>query len=218
MKKRRTADDFARRVDALYARALAGKPFDAKNQEREVQAVAFALARIRSLIDCAVKQVGLSALPETALVAAADLLDALMKGTSHPIWRYIREGKSRKRANKAPASLIDNMRRAYVVGILRSLQNDAQPPLSRRNAAQKLAECAPAIGVTLTVDQIIGWDKTFSGQAPDAFAPDAFRSDILELARKRVGDPPYSKEQILKIGLGRAYFLWALPDRVGSAG
>ena len=105
MKKRRTADDFARRVDALYARALAGKPFDAKNQEREVQAVAFALARIRSLIDCAVKQVGLSALPETALVAAADLLDALMKGTSHPIWRYIREGKSRKRANKSPGEL-----------------------------------------------------------------------------------------------------------------
>jgi hypothetical protein len=209
MKKRHYADDFARRVDTLCARALAGKPFDARGQAREVREVAFALAQIRSLIDCAVKQVGLSALPETALVAASDLLDALMKGTSHPIWRYIREGKSRKRANKAPASLIDNMRRAYVVGILRSLQSDAQPRLSRRDAAQKLAECAPGIGATLTANQIIGWNKTFSGQAPDAF-----RSDILEVARKRAGDP-YAEEQILRIGLGRAYFLWALPDRVG---
>ena len=181
-----------------------------RDQGREVREVAFALAQIRSLIDCAVKQVGLSALPETALVAASDLLDALMKGTSHPIWRYIREGKSLKRANKAPASSIDNMRRAYVVGILRSLRSDARPQLSRRDAARKLAECVSAIGVTLTANQIIGWDKTFSGQAPDAF-----RSDILELGRKSVGDPPYSEEQILRIGLGRAYFLWALPDRVG---
>jgi len=209
MKKRHSADDFASRVDALYARAVAGKPFDARDQGREVREVAFGLAAIRSLIDRAVKQVGLSALPETALVAASDLLDALMKGTSHPIWRYIREGKSRKRANKAPASLIDNMRRAYVVGILRSLQGDVQPRLSRRNAARKLAECAPAIGATLTANQIIGWDKSFSERAPDAF-----RSDILELARKSVGDPPYSEEQILRIGLGRAYFLWALPEGV----
>ena len=208
MKKRR-ADDFAQQVDTLCARALAGKPYDAKDQTREVREVAFALAAIRSLIDRAIKQAGLSALPETALVAASDLLDALMKGTSHPIWRYIREGKSRKRANKAPASLIDNMRRAYVVGILRSLQSDAQPRLSRRDAAQKLAECAPGIGAKLTANQIIGWDKTFNGQAPDAF-----RSDTLELLRKRVGDPPYTEEQILRIGLGRAYFLWAIPDRV----
>jgi hypothetical protein len=207
MTKRRSADDFAKRVDTLCARALAGKPFDARDQAREVREVAFALAAIRSLIDCAVKHVGLSALPETGLVAASNLVDALMKGTSHPIWRYIDEGKSRKRANKAPASLIDNMRRAYVVGILRSLQSDAQPQLSRRNAARKLVDCAPGIGATLTANQIIGWDKTLDGQAPDAF-----RSDILEMARKRVGDPPYTEEQILRIGLGRAYFLWAIPS------
>jgi hypothetical protein len=210
MKKRRSADDFAKRVDTLCARALAGKAFDARDQAPEVREVAFALAAIRSLIDRAVKHVGLSALPETGLVAASNLIDALMKGTSHPIWRYIDEGKSRKRPNKAPASLIDNMRRAYVVGILRSLQIDTQPRLSRRNAAQKLAECGAGIGAILTANQIIGWDKTLSGQGPDAF-----RSDILELARKHVGDPPYTQDQILRIGLGRAYFLWRLPDRVG---
>ena len=210
MTKRRSADDFAKRVDTLCARALAGKPFDARDQAREVREVAFALAAIRSLIDRAVKHVGLSALPETGLVAASSLIDALMKGTSHPIWRYIDEGKSRKRANKAPAGLIDNMRRGYVVGILRSLQSDAQPRLSRRNAAQTLAECAPGIGATLTANQIIGWDKVISGQGPDAF-----RSDILKLARKHFGDPPYTEEQILRIGLGRAYFLWAIPEGVG---
>lgn len=103
MPKRQNAD-FAAKVDALYARAVAAKPVDAGHEGRDVREVAFALAQIRSLIEGAIKRAGLSALPETALVAASDLLDALMDGTSHPIWRYIREGKSRKRTNKASAS------------------------------------------------------------------------------------------------------------------
>jgi hypothetical protein len=203
MPKRRDAD-FAAKVDALYARAVAGKPFDARHEARDVREVAFALAQIRSLIECAIKRVGLSALPETGLVAASDLLDALMKGTDHPIWRYIREGRSRKRVNKAPASDLDNLRRAYVVGILRSLRFDAQ--LSKRDAARRLSERASLIDAVLTPDQIIGWDKSFSKNKDSA--PDAFRSDLLQFA----GGGPYSGEAILKIGLGRAYFLWKVPD------
>ena len=201
--------DFAAKVDALYARAVAGKPYDAKHEAREVREVAFALAQIRSLIETAVKQARLTGLPGSALVAASDLLDALMNGTNHPVWRYLREGKARKRTNKAPASRIDRLRQAMVVGILRSLQNDAQPSMSRRDAAQKLAQCGPSIGAELTADQIIGWDKSFSDHADRA--PDAFRSDLLRLA----GSSPYAEETILKAGLGRAYFLWVLPDRVG---
>jgi hypothetical protein len=209
MKKRRSADDFAKRVDTLYARALAGKPFDPRDQAREVREVAFALAQIRSLINSAVKQVGLSALPETALVAASDLLDALMKGTSHPIWRYIDEGKRRKRANKASASLIDNMRSEWLVGTLRALQMDAVPPIkSRRAAAQRIADQAPVLGVNLTADQIIGWDKLFPKQQKISL-PNAVRGDILSLAANR------DQDTILRVGLGRAYFLWAIPDRVG---
>jgi hypothetical protein len=196
--------DFAAKVDALYARTVARQPFDARGEQRDVREVAFALAQIRTLIEDGIGRAGLRGLPETALVAASDLLDSLINGTSHPIWQYIREGKSRKRANKAPASKIDALRRAIVVGILRSLQNDAQ--LSRRDAAQKLAECAPAIDAVLTSDQVIGWDKSFSEHEDNA--PDAFRSDLLRLA----GSGPYSEETILRIGLGRAYFLWRLPD------
>lgn len=206
MKKRQSADDFARRVDALYARALAGKPFDAEDQERDVREVAFALARVRILIDGAIKQTKLSELPGTALVAASDLLDALMKGTNHPIWRYLSEGKSHKRINKAPASVIDSMRRPWIVGILRSLQNDVSPQLSRRSAAKRIAEqlfCA-----AMTSDQIIGWDKYFREQ--NDRLPDAVRADISRLC----GGAPNNEETILKIGLGRAYFLWALPGRV----
>ena len=125
--------------------------------------------------------------PETALVAASDLLDALMSGAAHPIWRYVEEGKSHKRKNKAGASRIARSRQAWVVGILRSLQNDAG--LSRRNAAQRLSECAAGIDAAFTADQIIGWDKAFSGHTEGA--PDAVRTDLLRLA----GD---SEENIFK--------------------
>jgi hypothetical protein len=200
--------DFAAKVDALYALAIAGKPSNAKHERREVREVAFALAQIRNLIEDAAKETRLSALPETALVAASDLLDALMSGTNHPIWRYLREGQSRKRINKAPPSALGKLRRASIVGIFRSLlRNDAQ--LSRRDAAQKLAGCGPAIDAALTPDQIIGWDKVFSEH--EDRAPDAITADILRLASKAGGGGPCREETILKVGLGRAYFLWALP-------
>ena len=208
MKKRHFTDDFARQVDALYARALAGKPFDAKDHEREVLEVAFALARLRILIDGAIKQTKLSELPGTALIAASDLLNALMKGTNHPIWRYISEGKAHKRINKAPASVIDSMRRAWIVGILRSLQNDALPRLSRRRAAKRIAEHGRLLCAAITSDQIIGWDKYFCERNDPL--PDAVREDILRLGGRALNN----EETILKIGLGRADFLWPLPGRV----
>jgi len=209
MKKRRGADDFVSRVDSLYARAVAGKSTDAKGEKREVKEVAFALAALRLLVNRAFREVTLSRLPATALIAAADLLDALMRGTNHPIWTYINEGRSRKRTNRASASSIDNMRRAWVVGILRALQNDASPPLSRRSAAKRIADHGGAVlGAEMTADQIIGWNKTFSEQ--NDLLPDAVRKDISTHA----GSEPYSEDTILKIGLGRAYFIWALPGSV----
>lgn len=207
MNKRHCADDFAICVDRLYAHALAGKPFDAKRERREVCEVAFALAQLRNLVNSAVKQTKLKQLPETALVAASDLLDALMNGTEHPVWRYIEESKPRKRKYRAPASAIDNMRRGLLIGILRSLRFDTSPQLSRRAAAQRIVDHQHVLGATLTADQIIGWDKAFA-QRQDRL-PDAVRTDIASHAGGKS-----TQDEILKVGLGRAYFLWALPNGV----
>jgi hypothetical protein len=205
---RKPGDNFARQVDTLFARALADKPYDARNEGREVREVAFALAQLRSLTDGAVEKVGLKGLPETALVAASDLLDALMSGTEHPIWRYIEEGRRRKRANKAPASRIDTLRRGLLVGLLRALQWDAVPPArSRRAAARRIADQAAVLGVRLTADQIIGWDKLFPKDEQISL-PNGVRGDILRLAATR------DQDTILKAGISRAYFLWALPNRM----
>jgi len=211
MKKRHCADDFVSRVDSLYARTIAGKRTDAKSEKREIKEVAFALAQIRILINRAFSEITLSSLPATALVAAADLLDALMRGTDHPVWTYINEGRSQKRANKAPASSIDNMRRAWLVGILRALQNDASPPLSRRSAAKRIADHGGAVlGAELTPDQIIGWDKTFSEQNDPL--PNAVRKDISTHAGPESSD----ENTILRIGIGQAYWIWGLPGGVGE--
>jgi hypothetical protein len=219
---KRRCDGFSKRVDDLYARAIAGTATDASGEKREVREVAFALAALRKLIDGAYTKVKLPDLPETALVAASDLLDSLVTGTNHPIWRFIEDGKSRKRPNRAPTSSIQKLRQGFVIGILRALQTDATPTLSKRAAARLIATHSCQLDTKLTTDQIISWDKTFLELQDDL--PNAVRGDILNIALKIDGNQPQlplgnitpmlSHQQILRIGFGRAYYLWRIPDKV----
>lgn len=146
-----------RDVDALIARTLRGQAAQVPEKRRDVCAVAFGFVVLRQLVDGAMDTLEFGDPRVTELLLVADMIDALISGTAHPVHRYLDEAKGLKRLNRAPASKITEWRQGLIVGLMRALQNDIAEPMKRNRAAALLAENITLDGTPLfTAKQITG--------------------------------------------------------------
>ncbi len=126
---------FAENVIAIYNRAIQGERADNSDDslngtvDREVRQVGYGLALLRLLTDqCAKKLQRRSATQRasSAIREAEGILDALVTGTNHPIFRHIASLRSaRFRPQKAAANITMRRRRACVAGFILAYQKAA---------------------------------------------------------------------------------------------
>lgn len=197
---------FVRDVDALIARTLRKEVARIPEKQRDVCAVAFGFVVLRQLIDAAMGTLKFGDPLVTELLLAADMVDALISGTAHPVHRYLNEAKGLRRLNRAPASKITEWRQGLIVGSMRTLQNDIATPMTRNKAAALLAKDISLDGIPLfTAKQITGWDERFT--ARDDVLPNAVREKIVQ--HFETHGP--TTETVIQLAQRFAHVYWSTP-------
>jgi hypothetical protein len=115
-KKDETA--FVKRVLALYAAALDGTSDNHPEDDRDVRTVAFGLAAITQAINDRKAKYGHDQfrLVEGGIPHASDIVDAITKGFSHPVWTFI-DHVRRYRTGRAIGVDSEMKRREMFAGI-----------------------------------------------------------------------------------------------------
>jgi hypothetical protein len=202
------AGGFADQVDKLHFRLLAGKPGSkSERHSRHVRQVAVGLTVIRRALDIQLKKLAPHEWPETGIVWAFSLLDALMTGRGDPFWRYINDVRSTRRGGKAPVSKLNELSQICIVGFVRAYEQAAVK--SRRKATKMVLDVCRSDDFSFTVDAVLEWNKKFleSGNV----GPDAFANELLGRAKKHPGLLPVD-EVVLALGRQWVQQLWAVPN------
>lgn len=141
MKKDRAKKDdevaFARRVVALYHAALEGTSDDHFEDDREVRAVAFGLAAITQALNDRRARYTEPRLVEGGVPHAFDIVDGIMRGFAHPVWKFI-DGIRHYRAGRPAAGEASMRLRELFAGVALAYRA-ANPGMSIEDAAASVA-------------------------------------------------------------------------------
>jgi hypothetical protein len=183
--------EFAREVHRLVelyrredAEAIAKATRDKKSQE--AWQVALGLVSIEWLVNDgwrrALQERDLDRALETGVLEAKAILDALLTGQSHAVWKYIAAIQTGSiRSQRAAPAHFESDGRAAIVGLVRAYEQSAG--IKRKIVAVRtvLAHYQP-LELPLTVDQVRTWDKRLR-DAKDP-APDTYAAMILQQAER----------------------------------
>jgi hypothetical protein len=206
--------DFAAAVIDLYKHAIRGKLAKfSGNQDREVRRVAFGLTIIRQLVERELRASNAPVDPATPLIEGLAIIDALTGGRDHPIWRHIAGLRSgRFRPQNAPPNLIEELRRACVVGLVRAYAQTATA--SQRAAREAVIKACRFNDFEFGAEQIKRWDRTYREQQDQG--PDAFANEFIKRS-KTLKEPPMPEDRVLRIGRDWIWRLCAVPDATNDS-
>jgi hypothetical protein len=162
---------FAIAVVDLYSRIRNGIKEEAGVKiPDDVAAVAFPLATFREALAMLSERVSQKPEPgkvkRSGLIPALHLLDALLRGTEHPIWRY---SKAIAPSHRRPPSEVEVTRRIMAVGLLRALMHAG---FSENRAAGEIASACTKRGIRVTSGQLREWNTEFATTRADDPEPD----------------------------------------------
>ena len=205
------AADFAAAVRDLYSKACRGDLHSAPEQERDVRRVAFGLAHIRTLIDAAARAFKDAAAYDEKIASgnseALAIMDALISGRDHPIWKHIRGMRSKEfRPQHSPANGIDVQRQYAVIGLVQAYEKAAG--CSRAEAVRKVVNACRSPDFHLDENLIKkSWIKNNAHDKKAETGWEAWRNSITVKA----GGPSATPEQILQAGRAFIFQAWSVP-------
>jgi hypothetical protein len=146
---------FARRVVALYHAALDGTSDNHFEDDREVRAVAFGLAAItQALNDRKAKYIE-PRLVEGGVPHAFDIVDGIMRGFAHPVWKFI-DGIRHYKGGRPAAGEASIRLRELFAGVALAYRT-ANPGMNISDAAASVADGITWEDHRFSEDQIRTW-------------------------------------------------------------
>lgn len=162
--------DFAYLVKELYTQAISkeyGRPAAAENVAAAppaAQKLAAAFACLHQMVTDQMNKTSLEDAVATGLLEANDMIFALIAGSSHPVFDYVR-GVASEQINKRP-SLLDWWRQGLAVGLYRALG-------ANRRASGVVEATFGKVGIKVARSTLGTWDSRFrqdGDRLPDALA------------------------------------------------
>jgi len=169
---------FATDVIRICDAEIAGKLNDQElSADRDVRKVAFGLIALRQATTYFLEKFknhpNDARLPESALVDAAAILDALTTGKGHPVWDHIEALQTRKYRSGAALSVkTETMRRRMVAGLVLAYKQATGVTINK--AAHTVADGIKSDDFSFNGDQLRKWVAHDDGQEfADQFLSDA---------------------------------------------
>jgi hypothetical protein len=152
--KRNEEVAFARRVVALYHAALDGTSDNHLEDDRDVRTVAFGLAAITQALNDRKAKYGEFRLVEGGVPHAFNIVDGIMQGSAHPVWKFI-DGIRGYKVGKPTAGEAGLRMREMFAGVALAYCHAAG--VSKTAAIAKVANGITWDDHRFSEDQIKGW-------------------------------------------------------------